>query len=273
MILLAGCGTAPGPHPSATPSFNPSPTPSPTSRPTAVFIPTATSTPKPLTLLFYGDSVLKVGDVSHEGEVGFSIVDDLRQKLDPADTVIVQNHGGRSAQWGFENLQKNVLDLHPDLVTLWWGVNDLGGCPGIFDPTTDRLVQYKLTAYVDQHIKYMRAQIDALLAAKVPVIVITSIPVDGTFPWSHMTSDNQLVWELDRRCDFNLGLGQLAEAQRKMVTDYSASGKPVSLVDAWQIYHDHAGTDKMYMDIVHPASQGAQLIAEGWLKVFQSIER
>jgi hypothetical protein len=29
----------------------------------------------------------------------------------------------------------------------------------------------------------------------------------------------------------------------------------------------------MYMDIVHPGEYGAEIIAEGWLHVFQSIKR
>jgi hypothetical protein len=29
----------------------------------------------------------------------------------------------------------------------------------------------------------------------------------------------------------------------------------------------------MYMDIVHPGSHAAELIAEGWLQVFQSIKK
>ncbi len=32
-------------------------------------------------------------------------------------------------------------------------------------------------------------------------------------------------------------------------------------------------TDKMYMDIVHPASHGVELIAEEWLRIFRSIKR
>ena len=69
------------------------------------------------------------------------------------------------------------------------------------------------------------------------------------------------------------GLEQLVEAQRKMVADYAAEQKPVYLVDAWQIYKDHPNSDNMYMDIVHPGEYGAELIAEGWLQVFQSLKR
>jgi lysophospholipase L1-like esterase len=68
-------------------------------------------------------------------------------------------------------------------------------------------------------------------------------------------------------------LEQLVRAQRKLVGRYTAAQKPVALVDAWQIYKDHPNTDNMYMDIVHPGSQGAELIARGWLQVFESMQR
>jgi lysophospholipase L1-like esterase len=200
-------------------------------------------------------------------------VDVLRTDLTPADQIITSNHGGRKARWGYENLDANVLVYKPDLVTLWWGLNDLNGCPGIFDRATNKLLPYELTALINDHIYYMKLQIDALLNVNIPVIVITPMPVLGTLPWSHFDQNNQLVWENNYRCDFNLGLEQLVEAQRQMVADYAAGQKPVYLVDAWQIYKDHPNSDNMYMDIVHPGEYGAEIIAEGWLQVFKSIKR
>ena len=271
--FLASCTAAPAS------TSSPTPTPFDTPSPTLTFTPTETATPaltpteRPLTLAFYGDSVLKVGDASQPGSVGFSIVDALRSKINNADQIIVSNHGGRNAKWGFENLQTNILDFKPDIVTIWWGMNDLDGCPGIFDRDTKKIVQYKLDAMLNQHLMYMTMQINTLLSANIPVIVITSMPVLGTLPWSHFGPNNELIWENDYRCDFNLGLEQLVQAQRKLVADFAAQQKPVFLVDAWRVYKDHPNTDNMYMDIVHPGSQGANLIAEAWLEVFQSMKR
>jgi lysophospholipase L1-like esterase len=271
---LVGCAASPSVMPTAT--LIKTPTLSPTK--TFTSTPTISSTPfrfpvrKSLTLLFYGDSVLKVGDASKQGSVGFSIVDVLRTVITPADQFITANHGGRTAKWGYENLNANVLVNNPDLVTLWWGMNDLDGCPGIYDPATNILLPYKLTALINDHINYMQLQIDTLLERNIPVIVITPMPVNGTFPWTHFDANNNLVWEDDHRCDFNAGLGQLVEAQRKMVAGYAAMQKPVYLVDAWQIYKDHPNSDNMYMDIVHPGAYGAEIIAQGWLQVYQSIK-
>ncbi len=282
-LFLASCADHPAVTPTAkltnTPSltlsltFTPTLTPSLTSTPTLSPTPSLTPTERPLTLVFYGDSVLKVGDVSREGGVGFSIVDVLRPDLNTADQIITSNHGGRKAKWGYENLNANVLAYKPDIVTLWWGLNDLNGCPGIFDRATNKLLQYELTAMINDHLHYMQQQIDALLNAKIPVIVITPMPILGTLPWTHFDKNNNLVWDNNYRCNFNLGLEQLVEAQRKLVASFTAEQKPVYLVDAWQIYKDHPNTDNMYMDIVHPGSQGAELIAEGWLQIFQSVKR
>jgi lysophospholipase L1-like esterase len=282
MIILVSCAGFPSMTPTVVPLNPISQTllPTPTATPTPTLLPTPTGTPtappttteRLLTLAFYGDSVLKVGDVSRQGEVGFSIVDILRADLNPADQIITSNHGGRKAQWGYENLDKNILIYNPDIVTLWWGLNDLGGCPGIFDRDTNKLLPYKLDAMLNLYLKYMKLQIDALLGRNIPVIVLTPMPILGTLPWSHFDPDNVLVWENDYRCDYNTGLEQLVKAQRKLVDDYAAEQEPVFLVDAWQIYKDHPNTDNMYMDIVHPGSYGAKLIAEGWLQVFQEFK-
>jgi lysophospholipase L1-like esterase len=277
VILLASCAAEPSTLATVPHVYTPSPTPTqiplPTSTQTATPTLTLTPTEKPLSLVFYGDSVLKVGDVSRQGEVGYSIVDILRAELNPADKIITSNHGGRKAQWGYENLDKNVLAYNPDIVTLWWGLNDLNGCPGIFDLDSNKLLQYKLDAMLDLHIKYMKLQIDALLEKHIPVIVLTPMPVLGTLPWTHFDPQNVLVWENDHRCDFNTGLEQLVTAQRKLVEDYVTEQKSVGLVDAWQIYKDHPNTDNMYMDIVHPGSYGAKLIAEGWRQVFHLMKK
>ena len=277
--ILAGCIQNPTGQPTGTPPLTSTlpPAPTPTLASTLTLIPSLTITPlaspteSPLTIVFYGDSVLKVGDVSQQAAVGFSFVDPLRGMLPGKLHLLISNHGGRTAKWGYENLEQNVLILQPDLVTLWWGMNDLGGCPGIFDRDTNELVQYKLTALVNEHLHYLKALIDAMLEKDIPVFVMTPLPVLGDLPWSHFNADNELVWENEYRCNFNLGLEQVIQAQRRLVAEYSAENKPVFLVDAWQVYKDHPNSDKMYMDIVHPASHGAELIAEAWLQVFQSI--
>ena len=250
------------------------PSPSPTFTPTlTATVPSPTPTPiLPQTLVFYGDSSLKVGMVGQQAKVGFSFVDYLPDKLDPHYTLIIANYGGRGAQWGYEHMEENVLANEPDVVTLWWSLNDLQGCPGIFDPQTNTLLQPKLDARIALHIKYMRLQIDTLLAQNIPVYVVTAIPVLGKLPWSHFDENGQLVWEENHWCDYNLGVTQLVAAQRALVEEYDGN-QPVYLVDAWKVYQEHQNSEKMYMDIVHPGSNGAALIAEEWLRVFQATHR
>jgi lysophospholipase L1-like esterase len=243
----------------------------PTHTITSTQTPTATPTPHQLTLVFYGDSVLKVGDINQASSEGFSFVDNLRASLPAEDEIIVSNHGGQRALWGYENLQDNVLRFKPDLVTVWWGMNDLGGCPGVFDRETNVIREPQLSAYIDEHVLYLRKQIDAILDQGGKVFLMTPIPVLGKLPWSHFTADYQLVWENDHHCDFNSALVKLVQAQRSLEILYTAEAKPVYLVDAWQVYKDNPDADKMYMDVVHPASHGVELIATEWLRVFHSI--
>ncbi len=272
LAFITSCGPVPTIEVPPTPTYYLSPTPTLTSTTTPTETIGPTSTRRPLTLVFYGDSVLKVGDVDQAPSEGFSFVDPLKASLSPSDQLIVSNHGGRRARWGYENLQGNVLRFAPDLVTLWWGMNDLGGCPGVFNRDTNTLLASQLTAMINEHIYYLRLQIDDMLAQQITVFVMTPIPVLGELPWSHFTPDNQLVWETDHHCDFNTALLQLVEAQRILISTYSLAKQPVYLVDSWQVYKDNPNADKMYMDVIHPASHGVGLIAAEWLRVFQSID-
>ena len=276
---MASCTEMPESQPAVTPV--PTFTATYTSTFTATFTSTPTSTAtvtpaptekEPLTLVFYGDSALKVGEVGRQGQVGFSFVDYLRPEIDPDYNLIFANYGGRSAKWGYENLDQSVLSLDPDVVTLEWGYDDMQGCSGIFDRDTNSLVEYRLVALIKDHIKYLSLQIDALLDHGIAVFVVTPLPTLGDLPWSHLNLENELIWELDFRCKYNIGIERLAEAQKQLVMEYTVEQKPVYLVDAWQIYLDHPNSEKMYMDIMHPGSHGAELIAEGWLQSFRDSQ-
>jgi len=265
--------------PEIPPTITPAPTQTATLTATFTFTPTMTATTvptpterKPLTLLFYGDSALKVGEVGRPGSVGFSFVDYLRPKLDPGYILIIANYGGKTAKWAYDNIQRTVLSLKPDVVTLEWGWDDLQGCGGIFDRDTNSLINYKLVALIKDHIKYLKLQIDVLLDHGIAVFIVTPLPSLGDLPWDHLGPNNEDIWEKDHWCKYNIGIEQLVEAQRQLVMGYTTEQKPVYLVDAWQIYQDNPNAEKMYMDSMHPGSHGAELIAEGWLQAFRDSQ-
>lgn len=256
------------------------PTPIPSIDPTTTFIPTLTTTPThtlttPQNLVFYGDSSLAIGDAGDGlDHVGFSFVTNLRDTMDPIYNLITANFGGRTAKWAFEHLEENVLVLKPNVVTLWWGFDDLGGCPGIFNRETNRLDEFRLNLVITYHVDFMKLIIDRLLEDGTSIIILTPIPVlDGQLPWSHLDEDYKIFWEEGRWCNFNAGLEKLAYAHRSLVSDYEAKFLPVYLVDVWQLYIDNLGLEKMYMDVVHPASTGVRLIADEWLKVFEILSK
>jgi lysophospholipase L1-like esterase len=273
-ILLSACGAAqtdiptvePGPAPTDTATHTRTPAP-PTSTPSATVTPTATEK-WPLTIVFYGDSLLKVGEVGRQGKSGYSFVDNLRQKLDPSYNLITANYGGRMAKWAFEHVGETVLAYRPDAVTLWWGFNDLLGCPGFFDRTTNAIIPERLEYLVGQHIGYLRKLIAALAEEDIPVVLLTAIPVYGGLPWSHFDSDGRLVWESGYWCDYNLGLKRLASEQRALAEEFSAAGKQVFLMDAWNVYFTNWYNDWMYSDVMHPGPKGADFLAEEWIRVF-----
>lgn len=271
LFIITGCNGTPS-KPDVTPKI-PSSTPTQSPSVTSTESPLPTPTTIAITrLIFYGDSALAVGQtgdgLQHEG---FSFIDNLTNMLDSSNLLITANYGGRSAKWGYEHIDQAVLEQKPDVATLWWGLNDLGSCPGIFDLETNQLLKYKLDALANEHLRYLEKQIDTLLANGISVYIMTTFPVlNGQLPWSHFDENNKLVWEDNHWCKFNLALTELVEGQRELVTLYHNNGKPVHLVDVWQVYMDHPFEEKMYMDVVHPASRGVQLIADEWLRVYMA---
>lgn len=266
--FLLGCQSQ-NPLPLSYPSVS-TITKSPTFTPTFVFTTTSTVS-VPQTYVFYGDSSLAIGDAGDGKEhVGYSFVSDLLLLMDPMHTLLLANYGGRTAKWAYEHIEEEVLSNKPQIVTLWWGFDDLGGCPGIFDRETNKLLDYRLNALIDDHVKYLGLMIDLLVDQNISVISLTPIPVlQGKLPWSHLNDKNQIVWEEGRWCDFNIGLEELAQSQRNVLLTYKSEDKPVFIVDVWQLYIDNPDMDKMYMDVVHPASNGAKLIADEWYRVYK----
>ena len=224
-------------------------------------------------LVFYGDSSLAIGEVGDGIEhVGYSFVSYLDELVSLPYNFIMANYGGRTAKWAYEHLDDKISPLEPDVLTLWFGMDDLGGCPGSFDRETNQLVDYKINTIVNDHIKNLSGIIDSSLAEDIPVIILTPLPIlPGKLLWSHLDDDFNIVWEEGRWCDFILAEEILAQAQRELVLEYSSSGNNVYLVDVWQIYLDNPDLEKMYMDVVHPGSVGAQLIAEEWARIFKEL--
>ncbi len=80
------------------------------------------------------------------------------------------------AKWAFEYMEETVLSLRPDAVTLWWGGNDLLGCPGFFDRTTNGMILEKLDFLAARQITYLYKQIDVLLAEEwIRVFAVTGL--------------------------------------------------------------------------------------------------
>jgi lysophospholipase L1-like esterase len=279
-FMLTGCAGSPRSAPASSSTASPAAPAAPTGTPapptaTATATATSTSSPTPtatrkwpLTIVFYGDSLLKIGEVGREAKWSYSFVDDLQEKLDPAYALITANYGGRDAAWGAENLEADVLAYRPDSVTLWWGFNDLLGCGGFFSRKTNKVIPENLENLVQRHIQGLRKQVDLLLEEGSSVMLLTSIPVDGKLPWTHFDEDNRLVWEWDYQCDYNIGLERLASEQRAMVEQYAAEGKGVFLVDLWQLFLENGKTAGMYLDLMHPGPVGADRIADEWIRVF-----
>ena len=217
LIILIACSQSQELQPTISPVVTQTAPKISTPTKTQTTIPTQSPTSiKSLTLVFYGDSSLKVGEVGREG-VGFSFVDYLPAELDPNDTIITANYGGKTAKWAFENIQRAVLSYNPDVATLEWGWDDLHGCGGIFSRDTNSLVEDHLVVLLNEHIKYLKLQIDTLVEKGIVVFVVTPLPTLGDLLWSHLGPNNEVIYEQDRGCKYNLGMEKIVEAQRQLV--------------------------------------------------------
>jgi hypothetical protein len=100
VLFFAGCTVTPDIEPTVTPA--PSQTTSFTSTPTKTATAVPTPTEKaPLTLVFYGDSALKVGEVGAQGQGGFSFVDNLRPQFDRSNN---KDHPNAEKMYTMDNM-------------------------------------------------------------------------------------------------------------------------------------------------------------------------
>jgi hypothetical protein len=61
-------------------------------------------------------------------------------------------------------------------------------------------------------------------------------------------------------------------AQRDSAAQYQPTRACLRYV-CRQLYMENPDGDKMYMDLIHPGSAGAQLVADRWLEVFERSRR
>lgn len=189
--------------------------------------------------------------------------------------MTINNFLGRSARWGLQNLQVEVMqveviDKNPDDVVIWWGVNDFMGCAGTTFPDTNLPNPAEFNYLLNRHITALQGQIEILAGLGKPVYVLNEPRMNGgLLPWTHFAQDGSVVWELDHRCKFDWASDAIAQAQKQLVAEEAKKGLDVTLVDIWQLFMENQGVKGMYsLDIMHLGSVGREMTAELFLEVY-----
>jgi lysophospholipase L1-like esterase len=218
--------------------------------------------------LFYGDSRL--------GAMGISFVENIKKLIGSCYNLINISFWAHTAVWGSSQLQNNVISKNPDEVVLWWGANDFNGCNGTTDQTTNLPDNAKFKAHLTEYLSAMKSQIETLLGLGKTVYVFDEPRVNGgQLPWAIEDKyGNVSNYDYKHLCSWNWVSDAVAAAQKQLVTDESANGHKVILVDVWQLYMDEGTLPDMYStDVVHPGSAGREKIAELFLKAYQAYSQ
>ncbi|MBE7087133.1 MAG: SGNH/GDSL hydrolase family protein [Clostridiales bacterium] len=85
-------------------------------------------------ILFYGDSITVgcnssgiIGIAPHAPNWATMVTEFLKDKYGTNNLTYINTAvGGKTAGWGLENVQANVIDYAPDMVVLGFGMNDVG---------------------------------------------------------------------------------------------------------------------------------------------------
>ncbi len=157
--------------------------------------------------------------------------------------------GGDQASWAVDRIDRDVLSLKPDVVTICFGVNDVG-----YKPFTQE-------AY-DAYIGSLKAMIVKLKQAGVQVVLLTSTVVDDDTVASFKPFLNEALSQ------FRDGLMALAREERVPIYDLYALMMDIQTRakadDKWFT---------MFLDGVHPNNAGHSLIALALLKALGAIEQ
>lgn len=209
-------------------------------------------------ILFQGDSVTDAGrnyDDPRDLGPGYpSYTAKLLQEAFPEQTFEFINRGisGNRTEHLVARLQKDFLDLKPDLVTLLIGVNDCWhSCPPTNIPTTD-----------EQFVANFRTVLDALAKENIPVVMLEPF----SLPSPHLQ-------------DFRADLARRTDIERSFAREYENVLAYIPLDGPAYADAVQNGLTHLTDDGVHPNETGrawiGNLLAETlkpilreWFKLF-----
>lgn len=184
-------------------------------------------------ILFQGDSVTDAGrDYANPLDLGpgyvATTVRCLREALPDAEfTFLNRGIGGNRTSQLAERLQRDFLDLQPDLVTILIGVNDSWHrCPPTCIDTTNE--QFELN---------YRTVLDALRAQHIAIVMLEPFSLPS-----------------DQIPDFRADLASKIEIVRRLAAEYACAYLPLDGLAAAEAIRNGVGS--LTDDGVHPNASG-----------------
>ncbi len=200
-------------------------------------------------ILFQGDSITdgnrgRNSDPNHILGHGYQfIIPALYGEMLPERHLTFMNRGisGDTVARLQRRWKTDTLDLHPDILSILIGVNDLGSGlpPATFEQQYDQLLAQTLTALPHIHIVLMEP---------------FGLPVGG----------KKLIWDASYHA---------ALLERIAIVNRLAAKYQLPIVHLQKVFDDacsRAPADDWIWDGVHPTYSGHELIAKEWIKVVRA---
>lgn len=189
-------------------------------------------------VVFFGDSITQMG-VDKDGYIDLIKQDIIRKGLSDKYDIVGAGIGGNKIYDLFLRMDKDVLELHPDVVVIWVGVNDVW-----------HKASHGTGTDYDKFGKFYEAVVKKFQANGIQVILTTPAVIGERNDYSN-TQDGDLNlysnWIRKYAADNTLGLVDL----RKTFHEYSVANNPKN---------EEAGI--LTTDRVHLNGKGNAFVAE-----------
>lgn len=205
--------------------------------------------PAPRTVLFIGDSITDCSRHEDPDGLGYGYVRLIAEHFaahEPTATVLNRGISGNRVADLVERFAPDVLDLDPQAVTIYVGVND----------TWHYYTKgWEVTAAeFEQGYRFMLDQLSATRPA-VPVLLIIPFVTDID----------------DERVGYHADLDEKVAIIRDLAREFRHTVVDLETVldRAWSVGH---GPASIAGDGIHPTIAGHRLIADAWLEAFAEVD-
>lgn len=203
----------------------------------------------PRTIHFIGDSITDCSRLQDENGLGYGYVRLIAEHFaahEPTATVINRGISGERAKDLRGRFTEDCLDLDPDVVTIYIGVNDTWFRYMKDDPTSD--------ADFEADYRFMLDQLSATRPS-VPVLMVVPFVTDVDEDKARFHEDLDGKVAVIRALAKEFG-HTIVDLENVVAQAYAVGHSPASFAP----------------DGVHPSIAGHRLIADAWLEAFAQVD-